>query len=148
VLVTAQTVDDTGRPRPWALYDTGQAVASLVVQAQADSLAVHQMGGFDGAAVTDEFGLGADLSPVVVVAVGRADSTVDLPAPLADRERAPRARHPLARCCCRPNPAGYPPPPEFRTVRAGQSRRPKPPASTVHDPFCRWLFLHSPAWRW
>ena len=44
ILVAARTADDDGRAQPWALYDTGQAVAALVTQAQADGLAVHQMG--------------------------------------------------------------------------------------------------------
>jgi nitroreductase len=95
LLVAAQTLDEAGRERPWALYDTGQAVTSLVVQAQAEGLAVHQMGGFDSAAAAAEFRLTDDLRPVTVVAVGRADHSVELPAPLADRERAPRTRHPL-----------------------------------------------------
>src|SRR3954454_8714858 len=47
LLVVAQTTDGTGRPRPWALYDTGQAVAALSIQAQANGLHVHQLGGFD-----------------------------------------------------------------------------------------------------
>lgn len=93
LLVAAQTVDDAGRSRPWALYDTGQAVACLVTQAQAHGLSAHQMGGFDEAAVRAEFDLGDDLTPVVVVAVGRADATADLPEPLAARERSPRTRH-------------------------------------------------------
>ena len=55
ILVAARTVGDDGQPQPWALYDTGQAVAALVTQAQADGLAVHQMGGFDPAAVRAGF---------------------------------------------------------------------------------------------
>jgi len=35
VLVAARTADDDGRPQSHALYDTGQAVAALVTQAQA-----------------------------------------------------------------------------------------------------------------
>ena len=69
VLVAARTVGDDGAPQPWSLYDTGQAVAALVTQAQAGGLAVHQMGGFDTAA--------------------------DLPEPLAAREIAPRTRRPV-----------------------------------------------------
>jgi nitroreductase len=92
VLVAARTVGDDGAPQPWALYDTGQAVAALVTQAQSDGLAVHQMGGFDTAAVRAEFGLGDILTPVVVLAVGRRDLTADLPEPLAAREIAPRTR--------------------------------------------------------
>ncbi len=96
ILVAARTVGDGGRPEPWALYDTGQAVAALVTQAQADGLAVHQMGGFDTAAVRAGFGLGDDLTPVVIVAIGRLDQAPDLPEALAARETAPRTRRPLS----------------------------------------------------
>ena len=96
VLVAAQTADDSGRSRPWALYDAGQAVAALTVQAQADGLSVHQMGGFDVEAARRTFALDDTLTPVVVVAVGQHDPTSQLPAPLADREQAPRTREPLA----------------------------------------------------
>jgi nitroreductase len=95
ILVAARTAGDDGRPQPWALYDTGQAVAALVTQAQADGLSVHQMGGFDTGAVRAELGLGENLTPVVVLAVGRRDSEAGLPEPLAAREAAPRTRHPL-----------------------------------------------------
>ena len=95
VVAVAQSTDETGRPRPWALYDTGQAVAALTTQAQADGLSVHQMGGFDADGVRHGFGLDDDLTPVVVVAVGRHDPDAELPEALAARERAPRTRHPL-----------------------------------------------------
>ena len=71
-------------------------MAALIIQAQADGLAVHQMGGFDTAAVRAEFGLGDTLTPVVVVAVGRGDGAADLPEPLAARELAPRVRRPVS----------------------------------------------------
>ena len=96
VLVAARTVGDGGAPQPWALYDTGQAVAALVTQAQADGLAVHQMGGFDTGAVRAGFGLGDTLTPIVVLAIGRRDSAAELPAGLAARETAPRIRRPLS----------------------------------------------------
>ena len=95
ILVAARTAGDDGRPQSWALYDTGQAVAALVTQAQADGLAVHQMGGFDTEAVRTGFGLDETLTPVVVLAVGRQDGTAGLPEHLASREAAPRARRPL-----------------------------------------------------
>jgi nitroreductase len=96
VLVAARTADAEGRPQPWALYDTGQAVAALVTQAQADGLAVHQMGGFDADAVRAGFGLADALTPVVVLAIGRHDGTAELPEPLAAREAAPRTRRPVS----------------------------------------------------
>ncbi len=95
VLVAARVAGDDGTPQPWALYDTGQAVASLVTQAQAGGLAVHQIGGFDTAAVRAEFGLDDSLAPVVVIAVGRADPDAELPEHLAAREAAPRSRRPV-----------------------------------------------------
>jgi nitroreductase len=107
VLVAARTVVDDGSPQAWAWYDTGQAVAALVTQAQADGLSVHQMGGFDAAAVRAEFGLDATLTPVVILAIGRRDGTADLPEPLAAREAAPRTRQPVGDLLlpARPEPA-------------------------------------------
>jgi len=96
ILVAASTAGDDGRPQPWALYDTGQAVAALVTQAQADGLSVHQMGGFDTDAVRAGFGLSDSLTPVVVLAIGRHDGQAGLPEPLAARETAPRTRRPLS----------------------------------------------------
>jgi nitroreductase len=96
VLVAARTAADDGTPQPWALYDTGQAVSALVTQAQAHGLAVHQIGGFDSDAVRAGFGLDQTLTPVVVIAVGRADPDAELPGLLAAREAAPRSRRPLS----------------------------------------------------
>ena len=92
ILVAARTAAGA-TPQPWALYDTGQAVASLVTQAQAQGLAVHQIGGFDTDAVRAEFALDQELTPVVVLAVGRTDPDAELPSHLAAREAAPRTRH-------------------------------------------------------
>jgi len=95
ILVVAETVDTEGGARPYALYDTGQAVAHLSAQATADGLVVHQMGGFDKAAAGQRFGLGAGLTPLVVVAVGRHDPDAPLAPVFAERERAPRVRRPV-----------------------------------------------------
>ena len=54
------------------------------------------MGGFDTNTVRAEFGLGDALTPVVVLAIGRRDSTADLPEPFAARETAPRTRRPVS----------------------------------------------------
>jgi nitroreductase len=95
IAVVAETTDENGNPRSHALYDTGQAVAGLVAQAQAEGLVTHQMGGFDAAATRTAFELADELTPVVVVAVGAHDSSADLPEPFAARESAPRTRRPL-----------------------------------------------------
>lgn len=57
---------------------------------------MHQIGGFDTAAVRAGFGLDSTLTPIVILAVGRRDGTAELPEPLAAREAAPRARRPLS----------------------------------------------------
>lgn len=95
VLVAAEVVSPEGRVRSHAGYDTGAAVAQLTIQAEAEGLAVHQMAGFDAAAVRDAFGLDERLSPMVVLAVGVVDPAADLPEDLAARERAERTRKPI-----------------------------------------------------
>lgn len=95
VVVAARTEAPDGSALPWAAYDTGQAVAHLSVQAQAEGLAVHQLGGFDKEAALDLLGRPAAVMPLVVLAIGRLDLQADLPEPLAERERAPRERLPL-----------------------------------------------------
>ncbi|HEY7101050.1 MAG TPA: nitroreductase family protein [Mycobacteriales bacterium] len=96
LLVLAETTDETGAPRAYALYDTGQAVAHLVTQAQAEGLSTHQMGGFDKAAAVAGFGIDPRFTPIVVIAVGVRQDEHGLPDDLAEREGAPRHRRPLA----------------------------------------------------
>jgi nitroreductase len=95
VVVASSTVDGAGDPAPWALYDTGQAVAHLSTQASHEGLFVHQLGGFDKAALAETFGLDATLLPVVVLAIGLRGDATALPELLAERETAPRTRLPL-----------------------------------------------------
>ena len=93
IVAAAETNGPDGVERPWAVYDTGQAVAHLLVQAQHEGLAVHQMGGFD----RDR--LAAALPPrvtlVAVLAIGRRDNPARLTEPFAARETAARDRLPL-----------------------------------------------------
>ncbi len=92
VLVAAQYVGDDGALRPWADYDAGQAAAHLSVQAEAEGLAVHQMGGFDPDRAGGAYALPDGTKPLVVIAVGRRDPDAVLPEPFAARETAPRTR--------------------------------------------------------
>ena len=95
VMVAAATTDDAGNASPWALYDTGQAVAHLSTQASHEGLSIHQLGGFDASAVVEAFGLDATLTPVVVLAIGVRGDVAGLREPFAAREAAPRTRVPL-----------------------------------------------------
>ncbi len=84
-----------GRPNRHALYDLGQAVAQLTVQATALGLAVHQMGGFNVEQARLSFRLPTGHEPVAVIAIGYSGDPKALPEALRRREMAPRARRPL-----------------------------------------------------
>ena len=95
ILNVAEIADADGRPRPWARYDLGQAVAHLTVQAQHEGLHTHQMGGFDAAALHAAFDLSDDLEVVSITTIGVLGDIDALPDVLREREVAPRQRKPL-----------------------------------------------------
>jgi nitroreductase len=77
-------------------YGAGLASENLVLQAVAEGVVAHQMGGFDKAAAKESFALPADVEPLTVIAVGTLG-----PADLLDDDRrakelAPRRRKPLS----------------------------------------------------
>ena len=81
---------------PLPEYGTGLATENLVLQAVAEGVVAHQMGGFDHAGARLSFALPEDVEPLTVIAVGTLG-----PAELLDDERrakelAPRRRKPLS----------------------------------------------------
>jgi len=92
----AEVTDAEGKPRPWAKYDLGQALAHLSVQAHHDGLHVHQMGGFSADGLRDAFSIDERFEPVSVAAIGVLASADALPEALRERETAPRTRLPLS----------------------------------------------------
>lgn len=95
VVFVAETSRD-GKPMLWAQYDTGQVAAHFTVQAHANGLSTHQMGGFDRAAIAEGFGLGEEFTPVTVMAVGELGDIRAASDELQARENAPRVRRPIA----------------------------------------------------
>ena len=95
VVFVAETTRD-GKPMPWALYDTGQAAAHFTVQAHANGLSTHQMGGFDREALSAGFGLGDEFTPISVMAVGELGDIRTASEEMQQRENAPRERRPIA----------------------------------------------------
>ncbi|MBP1326668.1 nitroreductase [Leucobacter exalbidus] len=91
----AELSDAEGKALPWAEYDLGQAVAHLSVQAQSEGFHLHQMGGFDRAAISESFELEARFQPISITAVGAIGSADNLPEALRERELAPRTRFEL-----------------------------------------------------
>lgn len=92
----AAVVDAEGKPQSHAIYDLGQAVAHFTVQATADGLMVHQMGGFDAQTLGRELGIESTQRVVTVMAVGSMGDPADLPEKLQEREAKPRERKPLS----------------------------------------------------
>lgn len=94
VVFVAETARD-GEALPWALYDTGQVAGHFTVQAHADGLSTHQMGGFHRDAIISAFELGEDFTPVTVMAVGSLGDIRTASEQLQARENAPRERRSL-----------------------------------------------------
>jgi nitroreductase len=92
IVALAEVIDPDGNERRFAKYDLGQAMAHLSVQAHHDGLHVHQMGGFDPDALRAEFDIDERFLPVSVAALGTLGDPDALPAPLRERELAPRTR--------------------------------------------------------
>ena len=81
------------QPNRWAAYDTGAAMMSVTLQAQALGLHVHQMGGFNADTVRSTFELRDDIQPMAVAAIGyRSNDISHLPEWASEREGAPRER--------------------------------------------------------
>jgi nitroreductase len=97
LLVTAHAIAArSGAPNTHALYDTGQAMAFLTLQATAMGLAVRQMEGFDAARARDAAHVPGDFDVVVLAAIGYPGDPAGLP---TERHRAaelsPRQRRPV-----------------------------------------------------
>lgn len=95
IVAATNTVLPDGKPNPWAQYDLGLAVSLLTVQAHAMGLHIHQMGGFDKAAVSALLDLPEAILPLTMLAVGRLAGPEQLESPYLERELAVRERRPL-----------------------------------------------------
>jgi nitroreductase len=77
-------------------FDLGLATSALTLQASAIDLHTHQMAGFDKELAIKELSISSDLSPVVVIAVGKVDNPTVLNDELRERELKPRSRKELS----------------------------------------------------
>jgi len=81
-----KTFSHNAAPDRFGLHDAGAALANLMIQATADGLHVHAMGGFDAARARTEFGIPEDFEVGAAIAIGYPDG---------DLEPGPRTRRPL-----------------------------------------------------
>ena len=96
ILVAAQTTNEDGTARPYALYDCGIASANATTEAHHRGLAVHQIAGFDKDLIAKEFNFPFGLRPLTILVIGKqakAESLID--ETLRERESSARTRLPL-----------------------------------------------------
>lgn len=96
LVVLAENETAEGDARPWALYDAGQAAAHFTVQAHAEGLATHQMGGFVADDLRAAFDIDPRFTPVTVIAVGALGDIDAAEEGLRQRELALRERRTVA----------------------------------------------------
>jgi nitroreductase len=87
--------DDAPGYSDYAMYDLGQSVAQLGVQAASMGLVIHQFAGFDHAALAEACGVPRHWRVTTGVAVGRALPDGPADELLRERDRRPRTRKPL-----------------------------------------------------
>lgn len=89
------TYDEQGNPNNSYLYDLGQAVTMLTMQAASEGLYVHQIGGFDHDTVSKELAIPLNHKVVVAFTVGYRGNPEVLHPNLLKLELSPRIRKPL-----------------------------------------------------
>ncbi len=92
IVAVTHTLTASGRQNAFARYDLGQAVAHFSIQAQANGISLHQMGGFDIDALTAALGVNEPLEIVSVIAAGIVADPSTISGEIAERENAPRER--------------------------------------------------------
>lgn len=95
LLATADSEFSHGGLNRWSTYDTGAAVMSLALEATARGLMVHQMGGFDGAAIRAAFAIPDRYLCMAMITVGYQLAEAAIPEASREREYGPRKRRPL-----------------------------------------------------
>lgn len=99
VLILTAVKDEftrNGKPNRVAEHDLGLAVGNLSVQATAEGLVIHQMGGIEQERIREVFGLPAGFHAVTAIAIGYQGDASQLAEGWArDAELAPRTRRPL-----------------------------------------------------
>ena len=83
------------KPNRHSQHDVGMASDNIVLQATELGLSTHQMAGFDAARARELFKIPEGFTPMAMIVVGYPGKAEELPAPLQEREIAPRVRKPI-----------------------------------------------------
>jgi hypothetical protein len=96
ITVAAKTTKDDDSIHADYQYDCGLAVSQLVFEVHNRGFVAHQMTGFDRTVSSTVLEMDSNLTPIVVVAIGKQDVPEKLEGPAAEREQAPRVRKSLS----------------------------------------------------
>lgn len=96
ISLAKMTMNRNGSPNKYSFHDTGLSLMSLAVEATAQGLHVHPMGGILPDKIKEIFNLPADVEAVAGLAVGYAGEADLLEEPYRSRELTPRTRKELA----------------------------------------------------
>lgn len=95
VNLAKKTFTYKGRDNTTFMYDTGQAVAFLIIEAVNQGLVAHQMGGFHAEKISELFGIPEDFLPISVTAIGYQGDPMQLPEDMIKPEFRERERRTL-----------------------------------------------------
>jgi nitroreductase len=96
VSVAKLNFDRGGKPNRHAFHDVGLAMGSLLVEATALGLVVHQMAGFSTDKVREAYGVPEGFEPVAAMAIGYPGAAEVLPEQFREQELGPRNRKPIS----------------------------------------------------
>ncbi len=90
-----KTFEANGNPNAHSWYDTGAAVASMTLEAEARGLKVHQCAGIERDKVRATYGVPEEFDICTGFVIGYQGDASALPEELPGREQEPRVRKPL-----------------------------------------------------
>lgn len=92
MLSVSKVIDDKGRENYYALYDLGQAVSSMAIQASSMGIQIHQMGGFDRIKARETLGIPSEYQIGSMIALGYPGDIEKLEEPFKERASGQRIR--------------------------------------------------------
>src|SRR6266436_5116033 len=96
VSVARLNFEKTGKPNRHAFHDVGLAMGSLLVEATALGLFVHQMAGFSVDKVRQAYHVPEGFEPVAAIAIGYPAEPEVLADAFREQETGPRKRKPIS----------------------------------------------------
>jgi nitroreductase len=97
IVCSKKTFTHNNKQNNWAVYDTGQSVAFMILQAMQEGIYSHQMAGIHKDKIINDFNIPEDYEPVSAIAFGYLGDKNNLPEDLKELEDREQVRHPLSK---------------------------------------------------